>query len=108
MPRWASWDREGVDRGWMVAAACGPDVADLFFPTPGQGGGHPDYGPALSICRRCPVIDACFSYAVASGEIVRTTKHGWHTRYGVWSGITPPLRSARLGRPSRAVVEEAT
>lgn len=42
-----------------------------------------DVDDAVAVCRLCPVMDACRSFAVAAGE-----------REGVWGGLTPADRGA--------------
>ena len=63
-----------------------------------RGNAPPRRGPgravreaaAKRVCRRCPVVQDCAAYALASGE-----------RYGVWGGMTEAERAriAAAGRP---------
>lgn len=46
---------------WMNRAACVGQWPELFFPTTGE---RPT--EAKAICKRCPVMDECLSYALAS------------------------------------------
>lgn len=59
---------------WHAHAACSdtPDP-DIFFPDSRS----PKTGPALEICRRCPVRKQCYDAAVSNDE-----------RYGIWGGRT--------------------
>lgn len=57
---------------WAQRAACRGIDPDLFFPERGQ-----DTEPAKTVCRTCPVIDACLDHALRNGE-----------RVGVWGGTS--------------------
>ena len=72
---------------WQLHGACRGGDSDLFF--------HP-YGErepsrsrreqaALAICRSCPVMQSCRSYALAARE-----------PYGVWGGLTETDRADLL------------
>jgi WhiB family redox-sensing transcriptional regulator len=72
---------------WQLDGACRGGDSELFF--------HP-YGErepsrsrreqqALAICRRCPVIEQCRTYALAARE-----------PYGVWGGMTETARADAL------------
>lgn len=88
--RGAAWSGAGVGdrcdapdalgRAWMNDAACrGVGAADFFGPTAGGG----------RWCRRCPVVECCFWWAV-----VVEWDSGY--RFGIWGGATPALRD-RVG-----------
>lgn len=57
---------------WMDDALCAQADPDSWFPEKGGA-----VGPAVKICRRCPVAAECLDYALANGE-----------RYGVWGGVS--------------------
>ncbi len=65
---------------WHTHALCRTDKhpTAMFFP---DGAGHPDWQPALEICRACPVINECLDYALEYRELE-----------GVWGGKTPRQR----------------
>lgn len=59
---------------WPANRACkGADI-DLFFPPTGGSGAQ-----AKLLCRRCPIIDACLTWALAQPL---------ETLPGVWGGTT--------------------
>lgn len=66
---------------WQLDAACAGTDPELFFP---QTGGTP--WPAKAICRRCPVIDACLSWALENRPD------------GVWGATTEHERDVILDR----------
>jgi hypothetical protein len=72
---------------WWDLAACRGRIEIMFPPQPGRGD-KPDYGPALTLCARCPVIEECY-------------RAGRREHFGVWGGTTPndrfPRRRARIG-----------
>jgi len=59
------------DEDWQARAACGPDTAELFWPTfvyrqPVRLGS--DTKTALRICHTCPVKTECYRHAVDHPE----------------------------------------
>lgn len=58
---------------------------DLFFPELGEN----DTQRAIDLCRGCPILLPCLTWAVR------------HERHGIWAGTTPDQRT-RLRRMSRA------
>ncbi len=69
---------------WMADAAC-KGKYDLFFaPSAGTGVSF-DYGPALELCRDCPVADECKAWAIDAGEIDRDGR----AVHGVVAGLAP-------------------
>ncbi len=83
-----------TSRAWRSKAACRDKPLDLFFPTATCG---PLYAAqvaaAKAVCRRCPVVAACLTDALA------------HTPYGVAGGLTEDERSAaRTSRRGIAAV----
>lgn len=61
---------------WVTDAACSPDVAEFFWPLPGQNG--PTVEAALKLCSRCPVVRECGQWALDN----RQTE-------GIWGGMRP-------------------
>lgn len=61
---------------WVDDAACLTADPELWYI---DKGGSAD--PALRVCASCPVLDACFEYAVDTAE-----------RFGVWGGMTERQR----------------
>ena len=59
------------------AEPCRQVLPDLFFPEPGDRRGARD---AAALCRDCPVLLPCLTYAVK------------HEKHGVWAGTTPKDR----------------
>ncbi len=65
---------------------CRQVPADVFFPDSGDNAGA---RAAANLCRGCPVLLPCLTWAVA------------HEQHGVWAGTTPKQR-AQLRRMGRA------
>ncbi|MFG2439007.1 WhiB family transcriptional regulator [Streptomyces sp. NPDC048508] len=65
---------QGVD--WRHRAACKGEDPDLFFPIGSTGPALLQIEEAKSVCRRCPVIEACLQWALESGQ-----------EFGVWGGL---------------------
>ena len=84
----AEIDTEECSGKWQSRAARRGKVRVMFPRT--DGGGAPDYGPALHICATCAVIEEC-------------RRAGRQEFYGVWGGWTPATRASarRHPRPSR-------
>lgn len=61
---------EGMD--WRDSALCQYVDGERFFPAKGQNANY-----AKHICRACPVIAACRSYALAHDDV-----------RGVWGGMS--------------------
>ncbi len=73
--------REAMDArssgiGWRSAGLCLRHDPELFFPNAAE-----DPGPALAICRACPVAGSCLAAALDAGECD-----------GIWGGTTPEER----------------
>lgn len=79
------------DRAWVIDAACLriPDPAAVFWPPQRMGKGETDYSRAKAVCGRCPVRDACLSWAIKAGEITRDRNGLRSTNGVVWAGVTP-------------------
>lgn len=73
-----------MNLSWRQRAACRGVDPDVFYPISDE-----DAEEAKSICRVCPVREACLEYALANRE-----------RDGVWGGATERERR-RLIRQRR-------
>jgi WhiB family transcriptional regulator, redox-sensing transcriptional regulator len=74
---------------WSDRAACLREDPELFFPIGNTGPALLQIQEAKAVCNRCPVIDACLSFAL---------EFGYDT--GVWGGLTEDERR-KLNRPVR-------
>ncbi|WP_228978448.1 WhiB family transcriptional regulator [Streptomyces sp. DH12] len=83
---------------WRHRAACRAEDPDLFFPIGTTGLAVLQVEEARSVCRRCPVMDRCGQWALATGQ-----------EHGVWGGLSEDerralkRRAARRARPGRGV-----
>lgn len=62
-----------MSEDWREDALCSQVGGDHWFPEKGETNSD-----AKKVCSRCPAVDACLEYAVATWQ-----------RYGVWGGKTP-------------------
>ncbi|MFF0144916.1 MULTISPECIES: WhiB family transcriptional regulator [Amycolatopsis] len=53
--------------GWLARAACQDEDPELFFPISDVGPGARQVAQAKAVCARCPVRQACLSYALDNG-----------------------------------------
>ncbi len=78
----------GID---PLDAACQGVPTQMFFPRKGAVG---DASAALRVCRRCPIVDACRTWAVD------------HHEEGIWGGTTDRqrqrIRAKRTGQHGRS------
>lgn len=65
---------------WRTEAACRGVDPELFYPERGSQG----WKEAKLVCQTCPVVVACYDYAIVAGE-----------RHGVWGGLTELERKRR-------------
>ncbi|HSX97101.1 MAG TPA: WhiB family transcriptional regulator, partial [Streptomyces sp.] len=73
---------------WRDSAACRFEDPELFFPIGEDGLWRKQIEQARAVCHRCPVVAACASWALRSGEYE-----------GVWGAMTAGERRAlRLWR----------
>lgn len=76
---------------WRDQAACAAPEVDpgLFFSADSTNRGpvsdEEREAAALAVCERCPVMEQCRAWALASGE-----------RHGVWGGLTEGELEARI------------
>ncbi len=75
-----------TNQPWMDLAACRGLTPDIFYPVSDELA-----GPALSICKTCPVRVSCLEYAISAKETE-----------GVWGATTAKdrRRIIRLRRKS--------
>jgi WhiB family redox-sensing transcriptional regulator len=90
-------DTRGHDRGvnWRDSAECRDAEPTIFEP---DDGGTPDdlaWTHARSICRACPVRDACLDDAL-------TVESPGQLRFGMRGGLTPDERERYARRRARA------
>lgn len=71
---------------WQDLAACRGIDTNRFFPISHKGRSAADINDAISVCKSCPVQQACLSYALS---IPQTG--------GIWGGTTEEQRK-RLRR----------
>ena len=62
---------------WRQHAACRGDDTDLFFPTGSSGPALLQAEQAKAVCRRCPVVDECLTWALDHG-----------VEFGIWGGMS--------------------
>lgn len=75
---------------WQKDAACLGEDPELFFPIGNSGPGQLQAEEAKSVCRRCPVMERCLTWAVTLGSVE-----------GVWGGTTEGERLAMRRREYR-------
>jgi WhiB family transcriptional regulator, redox-sensing transcriptional regulator len=68
--------RKVIDMSWRHRAACRNEDPELFFPVGTTGPALDQLTEAKSVCRRCPVIDECLTWALNTGQCT-----------GVWGGL---------------------
>ena len=64
-------------------AICRDEDPELFFPIGNTGPALLQIADAKSVCRRCPVISECLTWALESGQ-----------DHGVWGGMSEEERRA--------------
>lgn len=91
------WDQPGEWDGdaWRERAACRTADPDLFFPIGATGQALVQIEAAKTICRGCPVLDACLHFALSTNQ-----------ESGVWGATSEEerrkLRKAWLAEQRRA------
>jgi WhiB family redox-sensing transcriptional regulator len=66
---------------WLYQAACRTEEPELFFPIGTSGPALGQIAEAKSVCRGCPVVRECLSWALESGQ-----------NSGVWGGMSEDER----------------
>jgi WhiB family redox-sensing transcriptional regulator len=79
--RWPQVPPQARARNWSDRAACLHEDPELFFPIGDTGPALLQIQEAKAVCNRCPVIDACLSFALEFGHDT-----------GVWGGLTEDER----------------
>lgn len=77
---------------WRHGAACLDQDPELFFPVGTDLGAVGQAQDAKAVCVRCPVMDACGSWALETGQ-----------DSGVWGGLDEAERRSLRRRNARAV-----
>lgn len=88
------------DTQWMADALCRQVDAELFHPDVRGEGARRQVKQAKAICRECPVITQCFTFAVETGQ-----------RHGVWGGellSSSRFRDQRRATTRRTELREAS
>jgi WhiB family redox-sensing transcriptional regulator len=75
---------------WRHHAACRDEDPDLFFPIGDSGPALLQIDEAKAVCRRCPVTEQCWRWALESGQ-----------DFGVWGGLSEAERRAMQRRAAR-------
>jgi len=83
-------DSSNRAKNWRDDAACREEDPELFFPLGNTGTAITQAEEARAICRRCPAIEACGEWALATGQDA-----------GVWGGMTEDERRTIRRRRSR-------
>ncbi|MCX5263904.1 MULTISPECIES: WhiB family transcriptional regulator [unclassified Streptomyces] len=68
---------------WRQHAACRREDPDLFFPIGTSGPALMQEEQAKTVCRRCPVQEACLEWAMETDQTL-----------GVWGGTSETERRA--------------
>lgn len=78
-------DTRDVERAriWDLQAACRTEDPELFWPVGTSGPALLQIAEAKTVCRRCPVVSECLTWALESGQDA-----------GVWGGHTEDERRA--------------
>jgi hypothetical protein len=77
-------------RNWQTAAVCRYEDPDLFFPAGTEGPSAFQIEQAKDVCRRCPVVEACLTYAFDN-----------HVSDGIFGGLTAGERRSIQRRQAR-------
>ncbi|MFI8966951.1 WhiB family transcriptional regulator [Streptomyces sp. NPDC053493] len=75
---------------WRHNAVCRDEDPELFFPIGNTGLALLQINEAKAVCTRCPVIEQCLQWAMASGQ-----------DDGVWGGLSEDERRAMKRRAAR-------
>lgn len=76
---------------WRHRAACRNEDPELFFPVGNTGPALLQIEDAKILCRRCPSVDACLTWALETGQ-----------EAGVWGNTSEDERRAMKRRNARA------
>ena len=81
---------------WRHHALCRDEDPELFFPIGTAGPAAVQVEEAKVVCRRCPVVSDCLSWAVETGQDA-----------GVWGGTSEDERRALARRDVRVRTHSA-
>ena len=81
---------------WRHHAICREADPELFFPIGSSGPGLTQVEAAKVVCRRCPVVQDCLSWAIETGQ-----------DSGVWGGTSEDERRALARRATRVRAQTA-
>ena len=81
---------------WRHKAVCRDEDPELFFPISTSGPAFEQIERARSVCRRCPVVDACLQWALTTGQDA-----------GIWGGLSPEQRRRLRQQTRRRGVDRA-
>ncbi|MFJ9777114.1 WhiB family transcriptional regulator [Kitasatospora sp. NPDC101157] len=79
-----------AETDWRMRAVCAEEDPELFFPIGNTGPALLQIEEARSVCRRCPVLEDCLTWALTTGEDA-----------GVWGGMSEDERRALKRRAAR-------
>ena len=82
---------------WRHRAICRDEDPELFFPVGTSGPALLQIAEAKSVCRRCPVVSECLTWALESGQDA-----------GVWGGMSEDERRALKRRSARTRAHTAS
>jgi WhiB family transcriptional regulator, redox-sensing transcriptional regulator len=68
---------------WRQQALCREEDPELFFPIGATGPAAIQVAEAKAVCRRCPSVDPCLSWALETSQDA-----------GVWGGLSEDERRA--------------
>ena len=75
---------------WRHSALCRTQDPELFFPIGTTGPASLQVDDAKAVCRRCPVVEDCLTWALETGQDA-----------GVWGGTSEDERRALKRRGAR-------
>ena len=81
---------EQASSDWRHRAICRQEDPELFFPVGTSGPALLQIAEAKTVCRRCPVVSECLTWALESGQDA-----------GVWGGMSKDERRALRHRNAR-------
>ncbi|WP_217236827.1 WhiB family transcriptional regulator [Streptomyces sp. AC555_RSS877] len=82
---------------WRHNAVCREEDPDLFFPIGDTGPALLQIEEAKAVCRRCPVMEQCLQWALASGQ-----------DSGVWGGLSEAERRSLRRRAARRAARHSS
>lgn len=88
-------DTVRASRDWRSRAVCRDEDPELFYPVGTSGPALMQVAEAKSVCRRCPVVSECLTWAMEAGE-----------NAGVWGGMSEDERRSLKRRDARAAARK--